>query len=118
MNGVERSNDGVVLKRCPFCGGEAYKKTTFPCDRDGMEVNMYIVGCEVCDIEFRVLWNEERAIELWNTRKPMEKILKRVEDESELGKLGKMEERVGRKQTVGFVSGIRCAYQIIKEEVG
>lgn len=23
MNGVERINDGVVLKRCLFCGGEA-----------------------------------------------------------------------------------------------
>lgn len=56
------------LKPCPFCGGEANKRIAFPVDSDGMEMNMYIVGCKNCDIDFSALWDEERAIELWNRR--------------------------------------------------
>ena len=58
----------IELKPCPFCGGEAHKRIAFPVDEDGMEMNMYIVGCKTCGIEFSWLWNEECAIELWNTR--------------------------------------------------
>lgn len=32
MNGVERSNDGVVLKSCPFCGA---KIRIITCDDEG-----------------------------------------------------------------------------------
>lgn len=60
------------LKPCPFCGGKAHKRIVFPVDADGMEMNMYIVGCETCDISFSFLWDEECAIELWNTRKPID----------------------------------------------
>lgn len=56
------------LKPCPFCGGEAHKRIAFPVDEDGLEMNMYIVGCKFCGIEFSWLWNEECAVELWNTR--------------------------------------------------
>jgi Lar family restriction alleviation protein len=56
------------LKPCPFCGGEAYQKTAFPHDEDGLEMNLYIVGCKICDIEFSWLWDKEVAIRLWNTR--------------------------------------------------
>lgn len=72
------------LKRCPFCGGEAHKRIAFPCDADGLEMNMYIVGCDTCDIEFSWLWDEEVAIELWNTRKPMDRIVEQLQHAKEM----------------------------------
>lgn len=66
----------IKLKPCPFCGGEAHKRIAFPVDSDGMEMNMYIVECENCDIGFSRLWDEEEVIEAWNTRKPMEELEK------------------------------------------
>ena len=56
------------LKACPFCGGKAAKRITFPVDEDGVELTEYIVGCPDCGIEFSWLWDEECAAELWNTR--------------------------------------------------
>ena len=58
----------IELKPCPFCGGKAHKRIAFPVDEDGLEMNMYIVGCTFCNIEFSWLWDEKCAIELWNTR--------------------------------------------------
>lgn len=72
------------LKPCPFCGGEAYQKTAYPCDPDGLELNLYIVGCKNCDIEFSRLWNEKAVIEAWNTRKPMEAMVAELEKEKEI----------------------------------
>jgi len=72
------SND-IKLLPCPFCGGEAHKRIAFPCDPDGLEMNLHIVGCKTCDIEFSWLWDEEVAIELWNTRKPMDRIVEELE---------------------------------------
>lgn len=73
------SNETKLLP-CPFCGGEAYKKISFPVDRDGLEMNMFRVGCEPCEIEFSYLWDEEKAIEAWNTRKPIDRIVERLEE--------------------------------------
>ena len=69
------------LKPCPFCGGEAHKRIAFPFDPDGMEMNMYIVGCKTCDIEFSRLWDEDRAIELWNNRPVEDRIREKAIDE-------------------------------------
>lgn len=74
------SNETKLLP-CPFCGGEAYKKISFPVDRDGLEMNMFRVGCEPCEIEFSYLWDEEKAIEAWNTRKPIDRIVEKLEKE-------------------------------------
>lgn len=68
----------IKLKPCPFCGGEAHKRVGFPLDPDGLEMNMYVVGCKTCDIEFTWLWDEKIAIELWNTRKPMENVIEEI----------------------------------------
>lgn len=97
------------LKPCPFCGGEAHKRLAFPVDADGMEMNMYIVGCEHCDIQFSFLWDEECAAELWNTRKPIDDILAELEKE-------KTHETFCDKE-VGFNKGIRKAIDIIKKAV-
>lgn len=69
----------VKLKPCPFCGGKANKRIEFPLDADGLEVNMYIVGCNNCDVEFTCLWDEEIVVNAWNTRKPMDDIIHNLE---------------------------------------
>lgn len=73
----------VKLKPCPFCGGKANKRIAFPLDADGLEVNMYIVGCNNCDVEFTCLWDEEIVVNAWNTRKPMDDIVERLEYQKE-----------------------------------
>lgn len=82
--------NNIELKPCPFCGGKAHKRIAFPIDADGMEVNMYIVGCEACDIEFYGPWDEEAVIEQWNTRKPMDNIVAELESRKELLNIAKM----------------------------
>lgn len=72
------------LKPCPFCGGKADKRIEFPCDGDGLEMNMYIVGCKDCGIEFSWLWDEDCVIEIWNTRKPMDDIVQKLEYAKEM----------------------------------
>ena len=54
MNVVERSNDGVKLKKCPFCDN----KTSSYRDK-------------------------EIAIEKWNNRKPLERVIERLEEQAE-----------------------------------
>ena len=69
------------LKKCPFCGGEAHERTAYPVDESGLEMNMYIVGCKNCDIEFSWLWNKECAAELWNNRATEAEIRAKAIDE-------------------------------------
>ena len=69
------------LKKCPFCGGEAHERTAYPVDESGLEMNMYIVGCKNCDIEFSWLWNKECAVELWNNRPTESEIRAKAIDE-------------------------------------
>ena len=58
------------LKPCPFCGGEA---------KWGNVLHNYI-ECKECG--FETIWydTEEEAITTWNTRKPMERIVERLEE--------------------------------------
>lgn len=61
------------LKRCPFCGGEARTASVF--GRAG-------VICTECDANIRMFLDAsmEDAIEAWNTRKPMDRIVERLEE--------------------------------------
>ena len=68
------------LKRCPFCGGEA-KLMRFPkCERK------YVVICENEQCMASVgnySYSKEKAIKAWNTRKPMQNIVERLEEQVE-----------------------------------
>ena len=106
----------IKLLPCPFCGGKAKvirrKKS---CNDDGFLFEVS-VKCEVCDSESRrCLEDEYKAIMIWNNRKPMERIIERLEE----------------TKTKRFVSGITndlyefgcchgmdAAIEIVKEEGG
>lgn len=67
----------IKLLPCPFCGGEAERikrGSNFP----------YIHGvwCIACNCRTSFEKSEEISIEKWNTRKPMEQILERLENNS------------------------------------
>lgn len=79
------------LKPCPFCGGEAEFYRT-PIKTNVGWCDSVVVRCKSCEARTnRVLYdankhpNDEEydeAAAAWNQRKPMEKILERLEEEA------------------------------------
>ena len=75
------------LKPCPFCGGEARFRIY---DLKGYCGNYeYTIRCDNCNIQFReddVYQNEiiarQKVIDKWNTRKPIDNIIKELEENS------------------------------------
>ena len=66
----------IKLKRCPFCGGKAFVRQ----NKDAMKTYSAYCGNEDCSASPKVsAYGKEMAIQLWNTRKPMERILERLE---------------------------------------
>lgn len=96
----------IKLKPCPFCGGEARLQ------RKNKKHGYYVIckkcGCRTPYFQYQFDSLEklrETAIEAWNTRKPVERILER------LGELS-------RQSWIGEYDAIETAIEIIKEEVG
>ena len=133
------------LKNCPFCGGEAEMKEFYEsCDGRGdrhakitccqCETIMYLTFNEFYDAEKefgytggyysqnKAFWNgmHQKLIDKWNTRKPMEKIVERLEyinkTTFELAKLNWGEYQVGVLN--GVASSINKSLEIVKEEGG
>lgn len=76
-------SDKKLLKRCPFCGGEAllkvvpphkHKIAIFPDYEGGAFIECTKCTCAISGD------TEEEAVNAWNARKPMEKIVERLED--------------------------------------
>ena len=67
----------IKLLPCPFCGGEA----KFEINRE-MGGTQYQVLCTKCPttVGRYWFWKKEDAINSWNTRKPMQDIVERLED--------------------------------------
>lgn len=59
------------LRECPCCGGEA--------KREGCLDSRWII-CTKCGLMTRIFPTIEEAIEEWNTRKPMDRIVERLEE--------------------------------------
>lgn len=78
----EKKTSEIKLLPCPFCGGEAKLEKE-------NRINIYCVQCEDCKcmttFQFDFGEGEEiskkKAIEVWNTRKPMERIVERLKEE-------------------------------------
>ena len=96
----------IKLLPCPFCGGEAKLYSG---------IGYAVVGCKKEDCQGSACCykynSKKEAIEQWNTRKPMERIIERLEEERKYSYENfKDEERAWRK-------GLRTAIKIVKEEV-
>ena len=65
------------LLSCPFCGGEA----GIDSDKIGKGKSLYYAYCKNdCITQYGYYSSKESAIKAWNTRKPMESILERLND--------------------------------------
>ena len=96
------------LKRCPFCGGEAKL-------RREMGI-MYNVKCGICYCQTGQRAFEDDAIKVWNTRKPMERIIERLEETYDATHENYMKDR--DLITLGRKYGLEHAIEIVKEEGG
>ena len=107
------------LLNCPFCGGEAelighYIK--------GVPNNFqYFVRCKKCKARpqlFYTFKKKEKAVEVWNTRKPMERIVERLEEVGNYEVILHGGRCNGKTLTLGYKKGIEKAIEIVKEEGG
>lgn len=60
----------IKLLPCPFCGGEA----------EILGDKTHWIYCPNCCSETKSFKTKKEAIERWNTRKPMERIIEKLED--------------------------------------
>ena len=106
-------NDKKLLP-CPFCGGEAFFAT---------EGGNWI-ACKLCGAETDYFERAKEAINAWNTRKPMERIVERLEQQAE--QYHRREKEHEDKNITVQISkkyfGKACSYEhaidIVKEEGG
>ena len=112
---VNRAMNEERLKPCPFCGGEG-----------NVSLNTCYGFVPWCSNEDCIL-NEntkgfstkEEAIETWNTRKPMERIVERLENEKgfEVFVFSVSSRNCGNSYKIGYETGINEAIEIVKEEM-
>lgn len=67
------------LLKCPFCGGEA-KLNYFG---DESHIPFYQVSCSECGCKQVNSIHKESVINAWNTRKPMDNIVEKLEEKTE-----------------------------------
>lgn len=99
------------LLPCPFCGSEA----TFSNDMDNTSAR---IRCTKCRCKMEVFGESafERAREEWNTRKPMERIVEKLE--GELNDSVTKYEKTLEEEYQGQADAFDIAIKIIKEEGG
>ena len=107
-----------IIKRCPFCGGEAEFYRT-PIKTNGGWCDSVVVRCKACEARTnRVLFDAkkhpndeeyEEAARAWNTRIPMQNIVERLEEE-------KKSNLTTWAEDMAFKLGIDKAIEIVKEE--
>ena len=68
------------LKKCPFCGGEAEWVTEIKCYGHGDFRKVITVICLTCCADTHIEKEEKDALELWNTRKPIERAIARLQE--------------------------------------
>lgn len=85
---IEKEKSKIKLKPCPFCGGEAEFYRT-PIKINGGYCDSVVVRCKDCEARTaRILYNARKhqndseydeAAAAWNTRKPVDAVLNRLE---------------------------------------
>lgn len=111
------------LKNCPFCGGKAetyeYESSRDIYDSDTLGYvdteyfTKYGVGCTLCGCIVAEKNSEEEAIKAWNTKKPMERIVERLEELQEEYMYPDDDDYI-----VGQYDGVREALTVVLEEGG
>jgi hypothetical protein len=112
------------LKKCPFCGGEAgiIENVKGDCNILYRAKQVKCMGCgigtdeRICDGYYGLYCTDEEISEAWNTRKPVERILERLEEEN----MNRVDMACMTMDVFvdGQVSGLERAIEIIEEEVG
>ena len=102
------------LKRCPFCGGEAELKYSVLV---GFEAkNLYFVRCMECHVKPFESFSKEEVIKAWNNRKPLERIVERLEEQAE--ECRKYWQEFDDEDSFGGMNAYCDAVKIVKEEGG
>ena len=104
----------IKLKRCSFCGGEAKIKTKIKpyftigceCIECGAKTVGYCPNLESENALASIEQSKEMVIEKWNTRKPMQEIVERLE------------KKINPLHNVNWNSAIEEAIEIVKEVGG
>lgn len=108
---TEQKSKKESLLRCPFCGAEAVLLGHCVFE------NAWMVECQnkecKCKTEFA---SKEEAIKTWNTRKPIEVTLERLEKKEE--EYLKEYRIRGNEELYGASWGLGEAINIVTEEVG
>ena len=102
------------LLPCPFCGGEAWLREHTALNG---ETNYYVeCGYIECGVspETSIFVTSEEAINAWNTRKPMKRIMERLEEVYDVTHENYMKDR--DLITLGRKYGLEHAIEILKEE--
>ena len=105
------------LLSCPFCGGEA----GIDSDKIGKGKSLYYAYCKNdCITQYGYYSSKESAITAWNTRKPMERILERLEQESVLAEKemdrAREQNPLQYERCDSYICAIDNAIEIVKEE--
>ena len=103
------------IKRCPFCGGDNvgvwHNRPVSPLIADSYEVR-----CYNCNFGLRPERLKDKAIEAWNTRKPMQNIVERLE----IKLSDTVYEKATQESNESYLDGLSMGYceaiGIVKEE--
>ena len=111
------------LKKCPFCGVDCLYETF---EVNDIGTTIPVMFCNSCKIVFKVendspYLNDDKTYEYlkektsnaWNTRKPLERVIERLETESDF--FGG--EPMGTLQKSFYCKGVEKAIEIIKQEM-
>ena len=104
----------IKLLPCPFCGGEA--KLEINREMGGTQYQVLCTKCPTTVGRYW-FWKKEDAINLWNTRKPIQEIVERLEKEK-VGKMFVAGRSNGKTLQTGINYGIATAIEIVKGEGG
>lgn len=116
-------NDKTSDKRllpCPFCGAKAAFAYIEKMYKEYPAISCTNDKCFAGKI-FILFTTKEEAITAWNTRKPMERIVERLEEELALSDKEKLrcinEDALQFDIAKGYATGIYNAIEIVKEEI-
>lgn len=99
----------IKLLRCPFCGGEAELL------KGQCEIDNYVM-CLECRSKTKLYNTKASAIKAWNTRKPMQNIVERLE----IKLSDTVYEKATQESNESYLNGLSIGYceaiGIVKEE--